>query len=172
LYSRLTGGNILCMKQYSVLFCCMGNICRSPTAEGVFMQKVAAAKLSDRIRIDSAGTHDYHVGEAPDRRTQAAARSRGYDLSALRARQVARTDFQRFDLILAMDLDNRDFLAQLAAPAELHKLELMLDYARGYSVREVPDPYGGGPDGFVLVLEMLEDATEGLLDAIRSSRLA
>jgi protein-tyrosine phosphatase len=160
------------MKQYAVLFCCTGNICRSPTAEGVFMQKVAAAKLSDRIRIDSAGTHDYHVGEAPDRRSLAAARARGYDLSKLRARRFERRDFERFDLVLAMDLGNREFLARLAAPAECHKLELMMDYARRYAEREVPDPYSGGPDGFEVVLEMLEDATQGLLETIRSSRLA
>jgi protein-tyrosine phosphatase len=160
------------MKPYSVLFCCMGNICRSPTAEGVFRQKVAAAGLSHRISVDSAGTHDYHIGTAPDRRTQATAKVRGYDLSALRARQVERADFQRFDLILAMDLNNRDYLARLSAPAERYKLELMMDYARSYAVREVPDPYSGGPDGFELVLEMLEDATAGLLDSIRSSRLA
>jgi protein-tyrosine phosphatase len=159
------------MKQYAVLFCCTGNICRSPTAEGVFMQKVTAAKLSDRIRIDSAGTHDYHVGEAPDPRAQAAARARGYDLSALRARRVEREDFKRFDLVLAMDHDNRAFLSRLAPPSESHKLKLMMEYARRYTVPDVPDPYGGEAGDFERVLEMLEDATDGLLDAIRSNQL-
>ncbi|MCX7141260.1 MAG: low molecular weight phosphotyrosine protein phosphatase [Proteobacteria bacterium] len=159
------------MKQYSVLFCCTGNICRSPTAEGVFLHKVAAAGLSDRILVDSAGTHDYHVGEPPDPRTQAAARARGYDLSALRARRAERADFTRFDLVLAMDRDNLDFLSRLAPASERHKLELMMSYARRYSGPEVPDPYSGGSRDFEQVLELLEDATQGLLDAIRLNRL-
>jgi protein-tyrosine phosphatase len=160
------------MKQFAVLFCCTGNICRSPTAEGVFRKKVADANLSACIRVDSAGTHAYHIGEAPDPRTQAAARARGYDLSVLRARRFEHEDFRRFDLVLAMDHGNRAFLARLLPPAESHKLKLMMEYARRYAVPEVPDPYYGGPGGFEQVLEMLEDATEGLLVAIRSSRLA
>jgi len=163
---------ILCVKHCSVLFCCTGNICRSPTAEGVFVQKVADANLSARIRVDSAGTHAYHVGEATDLRAQAAARARGYDLSALRARRVEADDFTRFDLVLAMDRSNRDFLARLSPPAERHKLKLVMEYARRHAVSEVPDPYYGGADGFERVLEMLEDASEGLLQVIRSSRLA
>jgi protein-tyrosine phosphatase len=159
------------MKPYAVLFCCTGNICRSPTAEGVFMHKVAAANLSDRIRVDSAGTHGYHVGEAPDPRAQAVARARGYDLSGLHARRVEREDFKRFDLVLAMDHDNRAFLARLSPPSESHKLKLMMEYALRYVVPEVPDPYDGGPRDFERVLEMLEDATEGLLQAIRSGKL-
>lgn len=164
--------NMLRMKQYAVLFCCTGNICRSPTAEGVFLQKVADAKLTGRIRVDSAGTHGYHVGEAPDPRAQAAARARGYDLSGLRARRVEREDFKRFDLVLAMDHYNRTFLAQLSPPAESHKLRLIMEYARRHAVSEVPDPYDGGSGDFAQVLEMLEDATEGLLQAIRSSKWA
>lgn len=160
------------MKPYAVLFCCTGNICRSPTAEGVFMKKVADARLAGRILIDSAATHGYHIGEPPDPRTQKAARARGYDLSALRARRVERGDFARFDLVLAMDHDNRAFLARMCPPAEGHKLKLMMEYARGYAAPEVPDPYDGGPEDFDRVLEMLEDATGGLLDAIRSSRFA
>ena len=160
------------MKPYAVLFCCTGNICRSPTAEGVFMKKVADARLAGRILVSSAGTHGYHAGEAPDPRTQKAARARGYDLSALRARRVERGDFARFDLVLAMDHDNRAFLARLCPPAEGHKLKLMMEYARDYAASEVPDPYDGGPEDFDMVLEMLEDATGGLLDAIRSSRFA
>jgi protein-tyrosine phosphatase len=154
------------MKTYAILFCCAGNICRSPTAEGVFAKKVADAGWSGRIFADSAGTHAYHLGEPPDPRTQSAARARGYDLSALRARRVERDDFDRFDLVLAMDQDNREFLARLCPPSHSRKLKLMMEYARSYTAREVPDPYDGGPDDFALVLEMLEDATEGLLQTL------
>jgi protein-tyrosine phosphatase len=162
---------MLIMKPYAVLFCCTGNICRSPTAEGVFMKKIADARLAGRILVDSAGTHGYHIGEPPDSRTQEAARARGYDLSALRARRVERGDFERFDLVLAMDHDNRAFLARLCPPSAGHKLKLMMEYARSYTVPEVPDPYYGGAEDFETVLEMLEDATEGLLDVIRSTGL-
>jgi protein-tyrosine phosphatase len=156
------------MKPYAVLFCCTGNICRSPTAEGVFAKKIADAGLAGRMVVDSAGTHGYHIGEPPDPRTQNAARSRGYDLSALRARRVERHDFDRFDLLLAMDNDNRAYLARLCPPSSGHKLRLMMEYARSYTEREVPDPYSGGPEGFELVLKMLEDATEGLLQSLLS----
>jgi len=158
------------MKPYSILFCCTGNICRSPTAEGVFTKKVADAGLNGRIRVDSAGTHGYHVGEAPDPRAQSAASARGYDLSGLRARRVDRRDFERFDLVLAMDYDNREFLAGLCPPSNGHKLKMMMEYARKHTAREVPDPYNGGADAFERVLEMLEDASEGLLQAIRDRK--
>jgi protein-tyrosine phosphatase len=127
--------------------------------------------LAGRILADSAGTHGYHIGEAPDLRTQEAARARGYDLSALRARRVERRDFERFDLVLAMDHGNRAFLERLCPRSEVHKLKLMMEFARSYAAPEVPDPYAGRPRDFDLVLDMLEDATEGLLDAIRSTRL-
>lgn len=159
------------MRPYAVLFCCTGNICRSPTAEGVFAKKISAGGLAGRIVVDSAGTHGYHLGEAPDRRTQSAARARGYDLSGLRARRVGRDDFDRFDLVLAMDQGNHAFLARLCPPAGGHKLKLMMEYARSHTAREVPDPYDGGPEGFDLVLDMLEDAADGLLAAIRSTGL-
>ena len=158
------------MKPYAILFCCTGNICRSPTAEGVFAKKVSDAGLASRFRVDSAGTHGYHIGEAPDRRTQSAAGMRGYDLSGLRARRVERLDFERFDLVLAMDYDNREFLVRLCPPARGYKLKLMMEYARSFTAREVPDPYDGGPDGFEVVLDMLEDATEGLLQAVLSDQ--
>lgn len=158
------------MKQYAVLFCCTGNICRSPTAEGVFMKKVADTRLTGRILIDSAGTHGYHIGEAPDSRTQEAARARGYDLSALRARRVERGDFERFNLVLAMDHDNRAFLARLCPPSGDPRLKLMMEYARNYTAPEVPDPYYGGPEDFEMVLDMLEDAAEGLLETILSKQ--
>jgi len=156
------------MKRYAVLFCCTGNICRSPTAEGVFIKKVADAGLTGRIVIDSAGTHGYHIGEPPDPRSQIAAKARGYDLSGLRARRFERDDFDRFDLVLAMDHDNRAFLSRLRPPSGDAMLKLMMEYARSYTVPEVPDPYYGGPDGFEMVLDMLEDAAEGLLAAILS----
>ena len=152
------------------LFVCTGNICRSPTAEGIFRKQVAEAGLAERIVIDSAGTHGYHVGEPPDPRTQAAAARRGYDLSMLRARQFEREDFSRFDLVLAMDEDNHEFLARLCQPAHDHKLRMMMDYAGRFRERAVPDPYYGGPRGFERVIDMLEDAAQGLLQALTAAR--
>ena len=155
----------------SVLFVCMGNICRSPTAEGVFVRKVHEAGLQQQIRIDSAGTHAYHVGNPPDERMQRAALRRGYDLSALRARKVEVQDFTRFDYVLAMDEDNLAILQRLhtqtGTDSEPAKLGLMMDFAadQGYA-SEVPDPYYGGESGFERVLDMLEAATEGLLQQI------
>ena len=151
----------------SVVFVCTGNICRSPTAEGVFLRLVAEAGLSDRIVVDSAGTHGYHVGEPPDPRAQEAAARRGYDLSRLRARKFQREDFERFDLVLAMDRVNHGILARLAQPSAGRRLRMMMDYASRFQESEVPDPYYGGPDGFDRVLDMLEDAAQGLLDTIR-----
>jgi protein-tyrosine phosphatase len=150
-----------------VLFVCTGNICRSPTAEGVFRKLVADAGLADLIATDSAGTHGYHVGEPPDHRMQAAARRRGYDLSRLRARRVAREDFHRFDLVLAMDREHHGILAGLAPPSAGHKVKLMMEFGRRSALEEVPDPYYGGPEGFELVLDLLEDAAEGLLEMLR-----
>ena len=144
----------------------MGNICRSPTAEGVLISKIGAAGLEGVIRTDSAGTHDYHIGKSPDRRAQDAARRRGDDLSRLRARQVAAGDFVAFDLVLAMDQSNyEDLLGQ--CPEHLrHKVRLFLSFSSRYRNQEVPDPYYGGSQGFDLVLDMVEDAVEGLLESI------
>jgi len=153
----------------SVVFVCTGNICRSPTAEGIFHKLVDDAGLSDRVVVDSAGTHGYHVGEPPDSRAQAAAARRGYDLSRLRARKFQREDFQRFDLVLAMDRDNHGVLARLAQPSAGHRLRMMMAYASRFQAIDVPDPYYGGPDGFDRVLDMLEDAAQGLLEAIRKA---
>ena len=149
-----------------VLFICMGNICRSPTAEGVFRRLVEEAGLAGEILTDSAGTHDYHVGVAPDRRAQAAAAQRGYDLSALRGRQVERADFQRFDYILAMDAENLANLHRLCPPPHENRVGLFLEYGRNLALREVPDPYYGGPLGFEQVLDLVEDAAAGLLEEI------
>lgn len=150
-----------------VLFVCLGNICRSPTAEGVFRQYVEQAGLSDKIIIDSAGTADWHTGKSPDPRTQVAAAQRGYDLSTLRGRQAQAEDFATFDLILAMDKSNLSNL-QAIQPAD-GKAELALFLPRfGINPDEVPDPYYGGEDGFELVLDMLEQASQVLLDEIKA----
>lgn len=146
-----------------VLFICMGNICRSPTAEAVFRDYVERAGLSDAIQVDSAGTHDYHIGEAPDARTQRAASQRGYEMGHLRGRQVQADDFSRFDYVLAMDEGNLQILQRLRPQDAASHLGLFLDFARRHREREVPDPYYGGADGFERVLDMVEDAAEGLL---------
>ena len=153
-------------KQLGVLFVCTGNICRSPTAEAIFRRLVADAGMSQAVIADSAGTHGYHVGEAPDPRAQASAADRGYDLSALRARRVEHRDFQRFDLIVAMDRGHFTILSRMAESSASHKLKLMMSYARDFREKDVPDPYYGGPQDFERVLDMLEDAARGLLDAI------
>ena len=154
----------------SVLFVCTGNICRSPTAEGVFRQLLLKNGLQDKVRTDSAGTHDYHAGEPPDRRAIAHANARGYDISGLRARQVTARDFEDFDLVLAMDRGHLRFMEQLCAPQHRRKLRLYLDFA-GVQGADVPDPYGGGADGFEQVLDMVEAASRGLLDHIRDHLL-
>ncbi|ADE11991.1 low molecular weight protein-tyrosine-phosphatase [Sideroxydans lithotrophicus] len=154
-----------------ILFCCMGNICRSPTAEAVFRHYVAQAGLAERIHIDSAGTHDYHIGEAPDVRTQRAAKQRGYDMSDLRGRQVEAGDFKRFDYVLAMDEANLDILQRLRPRDAQSHLGLFLEFAECYREREVPDPYFGGADGFEHVLDMVEDAANGLLRHVRQHHL-
>lgn len=146
----------------SVLFVCMGNICRSPIAEGVFRKLVADAGLNDSIDIDSAGTHGYHIGKMADSRARAAAERRGYTLDAIRARQVAAGDFKRFDYVLAMDRDNLALLRE-QAPAEYHaRISLFLHYASGRD-EDVPDPYYGGAAGFDKVLDLVEDASRELL---------
>ncbi len=149
----------------SVLFVCMGNICRSPTAEGVFRSHVTEAGLSDRIVIDSAGTHAYHVGSPPDRRAAAAAERRGIVLGDLRARRVNDEDFQRFDYILAMDLDNVEHLKDEFPPKYHSKVRLFLEFSPGRE-REVPDPYYGGASGFERVLDLVEEASRGLLETL------
>lgn len=159
------------MKTISVLFCCMGNICRSPTAETVFRSRVEEAGLAQHISIDSVGTHDYHIDNPPDLRTQKAAMHRGYDMSMLRGRQVEVADFSRFDYILAMDNDNMSILQRLCPSAQRNRLGLFLEYAQHHQEQEVPDPYHGGADGFERVLDMVEDGAEGLLVNIRKRLL-
>jgi len=155
----------------SVMFVCMGNICRSPTAEAVFRHYVENAGLSGNILTDSAGTHDYHVGESPDRRAQRAAEQRGYDMRGLRGRQVEEEDFRSFDYVLAMDRANLAILRGLAPQGSKAHVGLFLDHARHHAEREVTDPYYGGAEGFERVLDMVEDASEGLLQHIRQTHL-
>lgn len=153
----------------AVLFVCTGNICRSPTAEGVFRRLVREAGLEDRIRADSAGTHDYHVGEPPDARALDHASRRGYDLSRLRARQIARRDFAEFDLILAMDRGHLRILQRLCPLESRHKLRLFMPFAARQASDEVPDPFYGDPGDFERVLDMVEAAAGGLLSHLRVS---
>ncbi len=148
----------------------MGNICRSPTAEGVFRRKVQEQGLTETIQIDSSGTHGYHVGAAPDARAQKAASVRGYDLSRLVGRQVSDQDFESFDYILAMDQENLNNLHYRCPDEHRHKLALFLSFSAKYRDQEVPDPYYGGPRGFEHVLDMVEDAAAGLLEEIRRSQ--
>lgn len=147
----------------SVLFVCLGNICRSPTAEAVFRAQVQRSPLAGRVGIDSAGTGGWHAGDPPDWRAIAHAANRGYDLSPLRARQVARADFERHDWILAMDRSNLRDLEGLKPPDYRGHLGLFLDLAPSIGVREVPDPYDGGPDGFERVLDLVEAAGDALV---------
>ncbi len=156
---------------YRILLVCMGNICRSPTAEGVLRHFVRQARLGDRVEIDSAGTHGYHAGEAPDGRTQRAAAARGYDLSQLRARKVAPQDLEYFDLILAMDKTNLDNLQRMAMPEQLGKIKLFMSYAKHFDDQEVPDPFYGLGHGFDIVLDMVEDAAIGLIEELKAEKL-
>lgn len=151
-----------------ILFVCLGNICRSPTAQGVFEGKLAesathyGAQFSRSIEVDSAGTAAWHIGKSPDQRSQLAAKKRGYDLTQLRARQVADADFEHFDYILAMDKANLADLRARCPIAWQNKLALFLDFAEDHE-QEVPDPYYGGDEGFNRVLDLIESASEGLM---------
>lgn len=144
-----------------ILFVCTGNICRSPTAEGVLKKMISDTGLE--VHVESAGTHDYHVGSAPDKRAQQHARSRGYDLSAQRARQVRRRDFEEFDLIIAMDRGHLEILRDNCPPQHQRKLRMLV------SGHDVPDPYYGGAEGFEEVLDMVEAACLGLLAEVKAT---
>lgn len=160
-------------KNVSVLFVCLGNICRSPTAEAVFQQRVREAGLAHRIRTDSAGTAAYHLGKSPDPRAQTAGQARGYDLSQLRARQVDPDDFTAFDHVIAMDEQNLADLEHLwqSSGRQGARPRLFLRYAEEASEVAVPDPYYGGADGFDHVLDLCEAAADGLLAEIKSHQL-
>ncbi len=157
--------------RYAVLFCCMGNICRSPSAEAVFRAAAEQSGMAAQLLIDSAGTHGYHAGEAPDARAQRHALRRGLDLAGLRARQVVAEDFARFDLIVAMDHDNLELLRQSCPPGMEHKLRLMMSFAPRAGIDIVPDPYYGGPEGFERVLDLLDLACAGLLGHVQAQLL-
>lgn len=150
-----------------VLFVCTGNICRSPTAEAIARHWAGKLGINGEVEFDSAGTHAYHAGEAPDLRATRAAEKRGYDLSRLRARPVHESDYEHFDLILAMDRGHLAWLRQTCPPQHLHKLSLFLSYSESQPDADVPDPYYGGRDGFENVLDMCEEAILGLLDRYR-----
>ncbi len=158
------------MEKIKVLFVCMGNICRSPTAEGVFTKLVQDKNLAHCFSIDSAGTHAYHVGDAPDTRARRAALNRGVDISHLRGRKVVFGDFDDFDFILAMDDDNHDILMQACPEKHQHKIHYFLNFAPQLNIREVPDPYYGNGDGFERVLDMVDAASEGFLKHLHDTK--
>ena len=156
-------------QKFSILFVCMGNICRSPTAEGVFRKHVSDAGLDAAIHTDSAGTHAYHSGEPADRRAHAAAAKRGFSLEGIRARRVTDEDFDQFDFILAMDEDNLMVLHERAPDEQRSKVRLFLEFAESRHENEVPDPYYGGSAGFERVLDLVEEASQGLLETLRKN---
>jgi protein-tyrosine phosphatase len=156
-------------KKISVLFICMGNICRSPTAEGFFRKAIEDAGLAEHVRVESAGTHAYHAGASPDRRAQTAAERRGVTLGHIRARRVTDEDFETFDYILVMDRENLGDLLDRAPEQHRGKVQLFLEFAGTERVTEVPDPYYGGASGFELVLDLVERASARLLERIRPS---
>jgi len=149
--------------EVSVLMVCMGNICRSPLAEGWLSHRLAYRPQGPKVHVDSAGTHGYHAGSAPDPRAQAAAARRGFHIGHLGARQVVAEDVERFDLVLAMDSDNLEYLQALASGNQADKIRLFLDFAPNAGSRNVPDPYYGGDTGFERVLDLVEQAVDGLL---------
>jgi protein-tyrosine phosphatase len=158
------------MKPVSVLFVCMGNICRSPTAHGVFRHKVQALGLHEFVTVDSAGTHNYHPGNPPDDRSQEHAAKRGYDLSDLRARQIRKSDFENFDHILVMDWDNLSLVQEKCPPQHQKKVRRFTEFCQAFDSPVVPDPYYGGAQGFENVLDLIEDASEGLLRQLKNSK--
>jgi protein-tyrosine phosphatase len=158
-------------QRVSVLFVCMGNICRSPTAHGVFRALVEREGLGAVVHVDSAGTHAYHVGSSPDRRAQETAQRRGVGLADLVARRVDEDDIERFDYILAMDQDNYLALSEICPREHRDKIQLFMDFAPAMRTREVPDPYYGGAAGFERVFDLVQAASEGLLAEIRQRYL-
>ncbi|NPA72282.1 MAG: low molecular weight phosphotyrosine protein phosphatase [Gammaproteobacteria bacterium] len=158
-------------KKVSVLFVCLGNICRSPTAHGVFRNLVIEAGLEDQIEIDSAGTAAYHIGKGPDTRSTAVAKERGIEMADLRARKVDFGDFYVYDYILAMDDENFANLEDLALPEHKSKIQMFLEFTQDFSESEVPDPYYGGAKGFDHVFDLVDSASRGLLEHIKANHL-
>lgn len=159
------------MSKVSVLFVCLGNICRSPTAHAVFRKQVQEAGLSDDIQIDSAGTAAYHVGKHPDMRSMETARNRGIEMMDLRARKVDFGDFYEYDYILAMDDENFYNLKEMALPEHHEKIQMFLEYSQEFDETEVPDPYYGGAQGFEHVFDLVASASQGLLNHIKTNHL-
>ena len=155
------------MQTFRVLFVCMGNICRSPTAHGVFQRKLLDAGMAHQVKVDSAGTHSFHIGSPPDARSQAHAARRGYDLSDQRARQITDDDFALYDLILVMDWDNLALVQDDAPPQYAAKVRRLTEFCLTHDASVVPDPYHGGADAFDEVLDLVEDACDGLLRHVR-----
>lgn len=152
--------------EYRILFVCMGNICRSPTAEAVFCKRLADRKLLHKVKIDSAGTHNFHPDAPPDERSQMHALNRGYDMSYLRARQVVDSDFEEFDLLLTMDWDNRSLLEERCPAQYLYKIRGLAEFLQTSQAPVIPDPYYGENQGFENVLDLIEEASEGLMKFI------
>jgi protein-tyrosine phosphatase len=150
-----------------VLFVCMGNICRSPMAHGIFESRINEAGIGHLVQVDSAGTHAYHVGSPPDDRAQRTAMARGVDLSRQRARLLEPEDFERFDLVLVMDEDNLEHALRICPSQYSERVRLLLDFAEGFHDREVPDPYYGGQAGFERVIHMVESAVDGLVEELK-----
>ncbi|TVP82570.1 low molecular weight protein-tyrosine-phosphatase [Thioalkalivibrio sp.] len=155
------------MPKIRVLMVCMGNICRSPMAHGVFAERIREAGLEHAVEVDSAGTHSYHVGEPPDRRAQATARARGYELSGQRARRLVEDDFRDFDYVLVMDDENLRNARALQPTDGTARLHRFLEFAGSRPEREVPDPYYGGSQGFATVMDLVEEAATGFLSHLR-----
>lgn len=151
---------------FKILFVCMGNICRSPTAEAVFLKKLHQKAWSHKVKVDSAGTHNFHPNSPPDERSQAHARKRGYDLSQLRARAVVERDFEAFDLLLTMDWDNRALLEERCPAEHTHKIRGLAEFLQTSHASVIPDPYHGGEQGFEHVLDLIEEASDGLMQFI------
>ena len=163
---------IFAMKSYSFLFVCMGNICRSPTAHAVLRHKLQTSGLQHRIAVDSAGTHNYHPGSPPDARSQMHAAKRGYAMADLRARQIQNADFDTHDLILVMDWDNLALVQDICPAQHQRKLRRLTEFCQRHNSAVVPDPYYGGAQGFEEVLDLVEDACEGLLKHLHTRNLA
>ena len=149
--------------KYRILFVCMGNICRSPTAEAIFFRRMANRELLHKVKIDSAGTHNFHPDAPPDKRSQMHALKRGYDMSHLRARQIVDSDFEEFDLLLTMDWDNRALLEERCPAQHLHKVRGLAEFLQTSQASVIPDPYYGGDQGFEQVLDLIEEASDGLM---------
>ena len=159
------------MEKKKILFVCLGNICRSPSAEAVFTRVVKIRRLAKQFEIDSAGTHAYHAGESADKRMRAHAKKRGYNLTSISRKFNPNRDFDNFDMIIGMDNENIQVIKRMARnPNDLDKIHKMTDFRKNWNYDEIPDPYYGGEEGFELVLDLLEDSCEGLIEKLAYSK--